>query len=357
MKQVIVAGAGLMGTPAIYAFAKLGHRVLVYEPNAQVRKNAIDYILSIDKSLKDNIGLVNELNGVENVSLLFSAAPYHQNEKLAEYAMTHGMHYADLGGNPETSEHIQNLSKKLKRVAFTDLGLAPGFINILAEEMYEEYAQKGEVIKEVYLRVGGLPAFPKGLLNYRRTWSTDGLRNEYTGSCAVIRDGKPSERLALTEVEEVLFGDFTLEAFHTKGGLSHTEQSMLNRQVEVCDYKTLRYPGHAELLKFLLYECELDDISFDRAIANACPMTKNDIVFMSVQINDHRKLMKVIANENWTAMQKCTAFPAAAVASSISDGDYDEFMGTNKVPGYHNVWYDIMMESLGEIGDFKLINV
>src|SRR5699024_3227297 len=79
------------------------------------------------------------------------------------------------------------------------------------------------------------------------------------------RDGKKREIDALSEVERLYFEKFgPLEAFHTSGGTSTLPISFPN--VDTLEYKTIRYPGHAEKFQLLVdlnltrtdYEVELD---------------------------------------------------------------------------------------------------
>jgi len=72
----------------------------------------------------------------------------------------------------------------------------------------------------------------------------------YTTLSWVLRDGKRTQVRALSELEPVSFGDGvgTLEAFHTAGGLS-TMAFRYEGKIPEMEYKTLRYPGHAERME------------------------------------------------------------------------------------------------------------
>jgi hypothetical protein len=110
----------------------------------------------------------------------------------------------------------------------------------------------------------------------------------------------------------------------------------------------MRYVKHSLLLKFLLQECKLSEEEFDRAIENACPITTEDIVLIHVGVDNKKWQYTILHDENWTAMQKATAFPAAAVASLIADGEFAD----KKVPEYRDVPFNKMVEKLNAIGDF-----
>ena len=101
------------------------------------------------------------------------------------------------------------------------------------------------------MRVGALPAYPTNALNYNLTWSTDGVINEYCEPCEAIVDGRRAEVPALEEREEFSLDGVLYEAFNTSGGLG-TLCETLEGKVRTLNYRTIRYPGHAAIMKALL---------------------------------------------------------------------------------------------------------
>ena len=108
------------------------------------------------------------------------------------------------------------------------------------------------------MRVGALPQYPSNALNYNLTWSTDGVINEYCEPCEAIVDGQLSEVPALEEREEFSLDGVTYEAFNTSGGLG-TLCETLKGKVRTLNYRTIRYPGHAAIMKALLNDLRLRD--------------------------------------------------------------------------------------------------
>jgi lysine 6-dehydrogenase len=103
--------------------------------------------------------------------------------------------------------------------------------------------------ESVRMYVGGLPQHPVPPLNYQLVYSLHGMLDYYTTPSFIIRDGKPFEVEALTEIEEIEFdGVGTLEAFHTAGGSSILPWRYEGK-VDRLEYKTLRFPGHAVFMK------------------------------------------------------------------------------------------------------------
>jgi lysine 6-dehydrogenase len=81
-------------------------------------------------------------------------------------------------------------------------------------------------------------------------YSLEGALDYYTTPSWVLRGGRPVQVDALSEVESVEFPSpvGTLEAFHTGGGIS-TLPFAYQGKIDVMEYKTLRYPGHAAVVR------------------------------------------------------------------------------------------------------------
>jgi lysine 6-dehydrogenase len=127
-----------------------------------------------------------------------------------------------------------------------DCGVAPGMVNIFAEHGIRQL----DTVDSVRIYVGGLPQQPEPPLNYQIVYSLEGVLDYYTTLSWVVRDGKRAQVVALSERETVGFpepvGD--LEAFHTAGGLS-TMAWRYEGKIPTMEYKTLRYPGHAQIME------------------------------------------------------------------------------------------------------------
>ena len=131
-------------------------------------------------------------------------------------------------------------------------GLAPGFISIVANDL----ASRFETLDSVRMRVGALPQYPSNALHYNLPWSTDGVINDYLEPCEAIVDGERVEGPALEEREEFSLAGVTYEAFNTSGGLG-TLCETLQGKVRTLNYRTIRYPGHAAIMKALLNDLGL----------------------------------------------------------------------------------------------------
>ncbi len=179
---------------------------------------------------------------------VMSAIPYYFNLDLARLAVEAGTHFCDLGGNTEIVLGQKELDARAREQGISvvpDTGLAPGMVNVLAQMGIDRLDET----RAVRIYVGGLPQHPEPPLNYQIVYSLEGVLDYYTTKSWVVRDGKRAQVTALSEREPVHFAAPVgeLEAFHTAGGLS-TMAFRYEGKIPTMEYKTLRYPGHAELM-------------------------------------------------------------------------------------------------------------
>ena len=137
--------------------------------------------------------------------------------------------------------------KQKQDYVIPDLGVAPGMINILTGYG----ASKLDEVKSIKLYVGGIPVVPEGPLKYNIVFSLDGVFDHYTDTSHVVRNGELHEVPSLSEIEAIHFDQYgELEVFHTSGGMLTLSKSFPN--IDTLEYKTIRYPGHAEKFKLLV---------------------------------------------------------------------------------------------------------
>lgn len=201
-------------------------------------------MLKLDAGDEANLGKL-----MRGHDLVLCALPYYFNFSAARIALSLGIHFADLGGNTaivkqQETLHAEACSKGISIIP--DCGLAPGLVNVLAADAIERL----DYVRSAKLMVGGLPQNPEPPLKYTIVYSLEGALDYYTTPSWVLRGGRPVQVEALSEVERVSFPEplGELEAFHTGGGISTMPWRYAGR-VETMEYKTLRYPGHAEIMR------------------------------------------------------------------------------------------------------------
>jgi saccharopine dehydrogenase-like NADP-dependent oxidoreductase len=221
------------------------------------------------------------LRAMEGVDAVISAAPFAANPRIAECASRAGVHYFDLTEDVEVTRYVKELAESSSGIAFVpQCGVAPGFISLAGVHIIEQF----DSIDTLTLRVGALPDQPNNRLKYNLTWSTEGLVNEYRHPCEALRRGKLTMVAPLEGKEEVIVDGVTYEAFTTSGGvgtLCHTYAGKIQR----LDYKTIRYPGHLELIRFLFDDLRFRDDPDDlvRIFHRSIPATRDDFVLVSVR--------------------------------------------------------------------------
>ena len=349
--MVTILGAGRMGSVIAHAMDSLDHDLLIVDKIGGVPESIKEVGLS--KEYKSCANLKAEIGNIaSNSDLVISALPYHQNEHIAKSCIDLGVPYCDLGGRLDVS---QNINDHADKVGFpwvlTDLGLAPGLVNILAEWGYHELGGADSI----KMMVGGLPAISYcNPLSYSVTWSIDGLINEYRDDCEILKDGKIKIVKGMTEVEPIRTKSHSnLEAFCTSGGAAHTIRTMHERGVSDCVYKTLRYPGHRDIVKFLIRDCELSDECLEEIFLKGCHNLGKDIVIVSCSVSKGDMEWKkefVIKCDQFSAMQKGTAFSLAAAADTMIYDESSNIARSNMHRTYKDVNFTQFKDNMNKMG-------
>jgi saccharopine dehydrogenase-like NADP-dependent oxidoreductase len=283
-------------------------------------------VATLDLDMSDAVALKAALKGRYAV---LSAAPFHLTGHVAQAARLANVHYFDLTEDVATTKMVKELAEGATTALVPQCGLAPGFISIVANDI----ASRFDRLDTVRLRVGALPQFPSNALSYNLTWSTDGVINEYIERCEAIVDGRLREVPAMEEKEEFSLDGVRYEAFNTSGGLG-TLCETLEGKVRALNYKTIRYPGHCDLMRVLLNDLQLRhrrEVLKD-ILENAVPATLQDVVIVFVTVTGERDGRHVqetyarkiygqsIGGEPRTAIQVTTAAGICAMLDLLVEG-------------------------------------
>ena len=210
---------------------------------------------------------------------VISAGPFKVNKNIAKIAAEQGVAYFDLTEDVETTDFIKTLDSK--NILMPQCGLAPGAINICAASMMKEF----DSVNEVLMRVGALPRFTTNEMSYYLSWSTNGLINEYCNEADAIYEGKAVKLMPLEGIEKIVIEGESFEAFNTSGGCATMCETYEN-QVENLSYKTIRYPGHVNHMKFLFNDLHLKKNKeiLEKLFDKEVPRTKNDVIIFFVKV-------------------------------------------------------------------------
>lgn len=329
MKKILLIGGGKIGEMITILLAKTGdYQVTVADRDAAAleRVPAIPGVsrLMLDASNRDEL-----MTALEGKFAVLTACPFSLNKIIAPAARDAGVHYLDLTEDVASTRLVKELAKDSKSALIPQCGLAPGFISIVAHSLTKHF----DKLHTVNMRVGALPKYPTNALKYNLTWSTDGLINEYLNPCEAIVEGKLIEVPPLEEVERFSLDGMEYEAFNTSGGLG-TLCETLDGKVEYLNYRTVRYPGHRDILKLLLKDLRLGDrpdLCKD-IFEHALPVTMQDVVLIFVSVTGfqgdrfmqetyaHKVYSRVIDDQRYSAIQITTASGICAVLDLLADG-------------------------------------
>ena len=286
------------------------------------------------------------LHGLDAV---ISAGPFAVNKNIAQVAAEESIGYFDLTEDVETTEYIMNL--KSESILMPQCGLAPGAINICAAGMMEEF----DSVNEVLMRVGALPRFTTNEMSYYLSWSTNGLINEYCNEADAIYEGKAVKLMPLEGAEKLVIEGESFEAFNTSGGCATMCETYADKVVNLT-YKTIRYPGHLNHMKFLFNDLHLKknkDV-LEKLFDKEVPRTKNDVIIFFVKViglvddvlQEKTYLRKIYGNEKFSAIQLTTASGACSVLKMFLDGKL-ESKGFTKQESLS--WKDFLDNKFGEV--------
>jgi saccharopine dehydrogenase-like NADP-dependent oxidoreductase len=259
-----------------------------------------------------------------------SATPFYLNKIIAKACARAGRSYFDLTEDVETTAFVRRLAQGQAATFMPQCGLAPGAANIIGSGLANSFRN----IRALEMRVGALPLSAGNQMKYYLSWSTAGLINEYCRMGEALYQGRRIDTIPLDGVERLTIDGVEYEAFNTSGGVATMCETFAGR-VSDLSYKTLRYPGHRDLLKFLLFDLNLSQKQdlltqiFDQEV----PITFNDVVVLyvnSIGTDDGTGLLQrsfvkkiyagSIGGRSLSAIQLATAAGVAAVLELFAAG-------------------------------------
>lgn len=346
MKKILTLGLGKVGTLVAVLLSKK------YEVTGLDRQQPhYEFVLPFEVLEGDVTDHSFMSSLLDNYDTVISALPYFLNKDIAKLAHEKGLHYFDLTEDVDTTNYIRTLSETATAVMAPQCGLAPGFIGIIGSHLTKTFSK----VRDIELRVGALPKYPNGLLAYSFTWSPAGVINEYINDAEAIHNGQRKMVPSLDGIEYINIGGREFEAFTTSGGLG-TMCETFEGKVDTLNYKSIRYPGHGKLMKFLIQELILkeDKNLLSKILENAKPPVKEDVVYIYAVVegwqggtlfrneffNSYSPI--TIEGRDWRAISWTTAASVAAVVEMVDNGSlpstgfikqedilYDKFMETD----------------------------
>lgn len=338
MKKILTLGLGKVGTLVGVLLSK---KFIVSGLDKQAPH--YDFDLPFEVLTGDVTDLAFMRQTIKEFDAVVSALPYFLNKDIAQIAYDQGKHYFDLTEDVPTTNFIRELSKTSKGVMAPQCGLAPGLIGIVGADLTKSFTK----LRDIELRVGALPRYPNGLMAYSFTWSPAGVINEYLNDAEAIHNGERKMMTSLDGLEYINIEGQEFEAFTTSGGLGTMCETFAGK-VDTLNYKTIRYPGHAKLMRFLMYELIMkeDKQQLEEILKNAKPPVKEDVVYVYAVVEGWQE-EKLFRNEyfkafhpididghHWRAISWTTAASLAAVVEMVSEGSLPDhgFIKQEEIP-------------------------
>ncbi|HWE99865.1 MAG TPA: saccharopine dehydrogenase family protein [Caulobacteraceae bacterium] len=329
VKPVVVVGAGHIGSTIACLLDSTGDYAVTLTDRSAERLAAFESRPRVETAMLDVANAAAVRQRLDGAHAVVSAAPYHLTVQIAEAAREAGVHYLDLTEDVASTRQVKALAVGATSAFIPQCGLAPGFISIVAAQLASGFDE----LHDVRMRVGALPKYPSNALNYNLTWSTDGVINEYCEPCEAIVEGELRQTRPLDELESFALDGVTYEAFNTSGGLG-TLCETLGGKVRNLNYRTIRYPGHAAIMKALLNDLRLRDRRdvLKDILENSVPTTLQDVVIVFVTVTgrkDGELVQETYANRIYaaeidgrmtSAIQITTASSVCAVLDLLTQG-------------------------------------
>lgn len=255
--KISVIGAGTIGSAVARELCKLEdglQQVQVCDMRSRALQQLHDKVedsslrtFQIDARDASVVGPI-----LQSSDCVISCVPPELNPELAELCLDQGLNFCDLGGNDEVVKQQLALNDRAAEKStwiLPNCGLAPGLINILCLHGIDQF----DSAEAADLRVGDVPLNPNPPFNFRISWSAERIIDDYTNPALVIDDGEIKEVEPLSREERIAFEEpfNSMEAFCTQGGLSTLTES-LSDKLHRLDHKTIRWPGHAHQMRFVI---------------------------------------------------------------------------------------------------------
>ncbi len=241
-EKIIVLGAGMVGK-AIAIDLSTRHQVTAADIDQESLRFLSDQhgidVVAVNLMEEDSI---REL--VARFDLVVSAVPGFMGYDTLRTVIEAEKNIVDISFMPEDYMDLNNLAARRGVTAITDCGVAPGMPNLIAG-YHNEYME----IESFDYVVGGLPKVKMYPFYYKAPFSPVDVVEEYTRPARFVEKGKRMVKPAMSDPELVFFDRVgTLEAFYTDG-----LRSLLSNLSHIPNMreKTLRYPGHIQLIQAL----------------------------------------------------------------------------------------------------------
>jgi saccharopine dehydrogenase-like NADP-dependent oxidoreductase len=273
--------------------------------------------------------------------LVVGALPSTLGFRTLQAVIECGKPTVDISFMAEDPIDLDALAKQHRVTAVVDCGVAPGLANMIVGRCHALLDRADDVA----IYVGGLPKLRRWPFQYKAPFAPADVLEEYTRPARMVENGKVVVKPALSEPELIDFPNAgTLEAVNTDGLRS------LIRTIDARNMKekTLRYPGHVELMRVFRETGLLgkDEVEVGNVKIRPLDLTskllfpkwalepdEEEFTILRVVVEGRRdgKTQRLTydlydeydAASGETSMARTTGFPCAIVARMLAGGEFN----------------------------------
>ncbi len=348
--KIIIAGAGGIGRAAGLLLRELGEfssHIYLGDRYEAAAKEAAGWILTSSFRQGEVEYFVMPKEGsdagfdhlLDQADIILDCLPGNQAPRIARLAKKHRLHYVNLTEYVKETNEVIEIARDAKMGYILQAGLAPGFINVLANGLYHQFCKdyKVEKVNTIHMKVGALTqnAYPPYFYGF--TWSPVGVATLYVKPARIIRNYETTIKASLTERSRIILYGIEYEEDLTSGGAADLTEALAGKTREL-DYKTLRYPGHYDWIEGILRHIPHGEDrvqKLQQRMEESIPAVEHDVVviYASVSGKDQRGRLRIlesyymihpfhIAGKVLRAIQATTAAGLCECARMLLMGGY-----------------------------------
>lgn len=334
IKKISVLGCGLVGSAIAVELCR-DYNVTVADSDL-VKLNEVQAKNPLRIIQSDFLNQSELKRIVADADLVISAVPGSIGFSVLKSLIELNKNVVDISFFAENPFELDEQAKRKNLTVVVDCGVCPGLSNIILG-----YYNKKLKINSYSVYVGGLPKNPKPPFNYKAPFSPPDVIEEYTRPARFVENGKVFIKEALSDVELINFSNVgQLEAFNTDG----LRTLLTTLQISNMKEKTLRYPGHSQLIKAFRDAgfFDRDEIFIDDKLIRPIDFTSNllykqwklekgekEFTVMRILIESENEIINYELYDEYdeqtqtTSMARTTGYTCTAAARLILERNYN----------------------------------
>jgi len=340
MKSAVILGSGRVGSAMVMDLSTYGgFEVTAVDWHAAALSRVAERCgaRTVEADLADP-GVVAKV--VADHDVVLGALPSALGMQTLRAVLEAGKPYVDISRMEEDARELTGLAEDKGVIAVVDCGVAPGVANMMAGYA----ATQLDPCERIIIYGGGLPVERLWPYEFKAAFTPYDIIDEYVRPARMVEYGELVVREALSEPELVDFPAVgTLEAFNTDG----LRTLLTSLSVPFMHEKTLRYPGHAQLIRALRETGMFSKAKIDVEGVEVSPLDMTaallfpkwtyeegepDLIVLRVVAHGQRGGKPVTlrwhlhdvydAATDTRSMSRTAAFPAAIMARTIVEGRF-----------------------------------